>query len=97
MIYCHFIHFARLPLSVVKDCKYMAESMDTPYPINVMDKGYESVVNNNKVYAGSGTACILSIHKPSGRLYSANLGDSGYIVIRNNKVVHRSRELQHYL
>ena len=25
-------------------------------------------------------------------MYSANLGDSGYVVIRNNKIVHRSQE-----
>ena len=29
-------------------------------------------------------------------MYSANLGDSGFVVVRNNEIVHRSIEQQHY-
>lgn len=43
---------------------------------------------------GSSTACVLVVHQDM--LYSANLGDSGFLVIRAGDVVFRSREQQHY-
>lgn len=43
---------------------------------------------------GSSTACVLVVHQDT--LYSANLGDSGFLVIRKGGVVFRSREQQHY-
>lgn len=45
---------------------------------------------------GSSTACIVALHKKERRLYTANLGDSGFLVIRDDQVVHRSQEQQHY-
>lgn len=43
---------------------------------------------------GSSTACVLVVHQDT--LYSANLGDSGYLVLRKGAVVYRSREQTHY-
>ena len=45
---------------------------------------------------GSCTACIVSLYKQENTLYTANLGDSGFLVIRSGKVLHRSEEQQHY-
>ena len=36
------------------------------------------------------------VSKGSGVLSSANIGDSGYLVVRGGNVIHRSREQQHY-
>ncbi|CAF4061315.1 unnamed protein product [Adineta steineri] len=44
----------------------------------------------------SSTACIVALHNEQRILHTANLGDSGFVVIRNNKIVHRSQEQQHY-
>eukprot|EP00300_Choanocystis_sp_HF-7_P013359 c18266_g1_i2.p1 GENE.c18266_g1_i2~~c18266_g1_i2.p1 ORF type:complete len:278 (+),score=-10.43 c18266_g1_i2:76-909(+) len=58
-------------------------------PQVLMAKAYEKIKNNNEVEAGSTTCCILSLDT-SGRqplIRSANLGDSGYIIIRNGEVV----------
>ena len=30
------------------------------------------------------------------KLYTANIGDSGFLVLRHGEVVHRSQEQQHY-
>jgi protein phosphatase PTC7 len=30
------------------------------------------------------------------KIYTANIGDSGFLVVRRGKVVHRSQEQQHY-
>jgi len=45
---------------------------------------------------GSSTVCIVSFHRDTQNLYAANLGDSGFAVFRNGKVIHRSIEQQHY-
>nr|CAD2192710.1 unnamed protein product [Meloidogyne enterolobii] len=50
---------------------------------------------NNQRPIGSSTACVLTITKK--RLYSANLGDSGYLICRGGKVIFRSPEQTHYL
>jgi len=54
------------------------------------------VVEKNEIEAGSSTACILTLDKTTGTVYSSNIGDSGFIVIRNGKVVYQTHELQHY-
>lgn len=45
---------------------------------------------------GSSTACMVALHKEKSILHTANLGDSGFVVIRRNAIVHRSQEQQHY-
>ena len=46
--------------------------------------------------AGSATACVMQLDQARRMLVAANLGDSGFIVIRNGKVFARSKPLQHY-
>lgn len=48
------------------------------------------------LFAGSSTACIVVLDRTSHRLHTANLGDSGFLVVRGGEVVHRSDEQQHY-
>lgn len=57
-------------------------------PQVLMAKAYEKIKNNNEVEAGSTTCCILSLDTSGPRplIRSANLGDSGYIIIRNGEV-----------
>lgn len=50
----------------------------------------------SRVSAGSSTACIVILDRQSHRLHTANLGDSGFLVVRGGEVVHRSDEQQHY-
>ena len=44
---------------------------------------------------GSSTACIVSLVKETGQLDMCNLGDSGYLVIRDGSVIGRSQSQQH--
>lgn len=46
--------------------------------------------------AGSATACVMQLDPNRRMLVAANLGDSGFVVIRNSKVFARSKPLQHY-
>ncbi|GAB4819383.1 hypothetical protein N2152v2_006429 [Parachlorella kessleri] len=45
---------------------------------------------------GSATACILRLDGERGILTAANLGDSGFLLIRGGKVVFQSPALQHF-
>jgi serine/threonine protein phosphatase PrpC len=81
----------------VAECKIAAALRNPTSPSEILEQGYQAVVQKRKVMAGSATACILSIDKASGQLHSANLGDSGYLVIRNNDIVHKSDDMQHNL
>lgn len=53
-------------------------------------------VNFQPLLAGSSTACVVVLQGEAGQLYSANIGDSGFLVVRDGSVVHRSQEQQHY-
>lgn len=46
--------------------------------------------------AGSSTACVVLLNKENSTLYTANIGDSGFMVVRRGRVIRRSEEQQHY-
>lgn len=82
---------------LMNSCKDVTEDLDDwPDPKTILIDGYDMVVRKKEVKAGSSTACILTLDKISGILYSTNLGDSGFTVIRDNKVVFKTQEQQHY-
>lgn len=45
---------------------------------------------------GSTTACLVSLDTGDNRLHAVNLGDSGYMVVRDGRILARSQEQQHY-
>jgi len=77
-------------------CKECATTNTWPDPQDILVGGYNKVVEKNEIEAGSSTACILTLDKTTGTVYSSNIGDSGFIVIRNGKVAYQTHELQHY-
>lgn len=46
--------------------------------------------------AGSATACVMQLDQNKKTLVAANLGDSGFLVVRQGRVFARSKPLQHY-
>lgn len=67
-------------------------------PINILKQSYQALIESkqNRQLVGSSTACIILFHHDTNLLHTANLGDSGFLVIRNNKVIHKSQDQQHY-
>ncbi len=57
-------------------------------PNIIMKKAYNKIIENKEVEAGSTTVCVLSLQDYV--LKSSNIGDSGYLIIRNNKKLFRS-------
>lgn len=47
-------------------------------------------------FLGSSTACVLILNRENSTVYTANIGDSGFMVVRKGEIVHRSEEQQHY-
>jgi len=66
----------------------------TPY--ECLDLAYGGVLREKYVQAGSSTACIISLNAASGLLRSANLGDSGFAVLRSTSIIHQQLPLTHY-
>ena len=45
---------------------------------------------------GSCTACLAHIDGETGKLSALNLGDSGFLVLRNDRIIARSSPQQHF-
>mmetsp|Transcript_3286 Transcript_3286/g.5274 ORF Transcript_3286/g.5274 Transcript_3286/m.5274 type:complete len:370 (-) Transcript_3286:51-1160(-) len=58
-------------------------------PLTVMEAGADKA---NGIL-GSATLCVVSLY--DGKFHSANIGDSGYMIFRNNELLYRSKEQQH--
>ncbi|KAL8180094.1 UNVERIFIED_CONTAM: Protein phosphatase PTC7 [Gekko kuhli] len=65
-------------------------------PVGILTASYCELLQNKVPLLGSSTACIVVLDRTSHRLHTANLGDSGFLVVRGGEVVHRSDEQQHY-
>ncbi|KAH7421537.1 hypothetical protein KP509_13G062800 [Ceratopteris richardii] len=74
---------------LMRHCAVIARSMvDEPDPVSVIDKGVEKCEE-----IGSSTAVVAVLHDQT--LHIANIGDSGFIVVRDGKVLTKSKPMQH--
>ncbi|KAF9053669.1 protein serine/threonine phosphatase 2C [Hymenopellis radicata] len=67
----------------------------TPY--ECLDLAFGGVCRERLVQAGSSTAVLLSLNASSGLLRTANLGDSGFLIIRSSSVFYRQAVQTHFL
>lgn len=66
-------------------------------PMDILVESYQSLrESKDSTLIGSSTACIVVFNRESRLVHTANLGDSGFVVVRDNKIVHRSQEQCHY-
>lgn len=97
---------SKFSTNLMRTCKRVVEQgltteqgdqIDHKTPIEILSASYQALLENkNPSLIGSSTACIIVFNRESNYLHTANLGDSGFVVVRENKIVHRSREQQHY-
>ena len=59
-----------------------ANSDSVSAPNRILAEAFEQVLKEPLVIAGSATACILTLDSFNGSLRSANLGDSGFVILR---------------
>ncbi|KAF9583583.1 Protein phosphatase PTC7 [Lunasporangiospora selenospora] len=68
----------------------------SPDAQSILDRAYSRLVQSGKIEAGSSTACILSLCKHTGQLFASSLGDSAFLLIRDNKCIYESPSQQHF-
>jgi len=69
-------------------------------PKEILSNAYYTIIHKQQVKAGSSTACILTLKdgdpvKGIAILSSANIGDSGFLIIRDGKKIFKSKEQTH--
>jgi len=85
----HGIDPAIYAKSMMRDCKIGFDELGLKHPQEMLTYAYERA----KTIQGSSTACVLAL---DGRtLLSNNLGDSGFMVIRDEKIFFRFKEQLH--
>ncbi|KAJ6502554.1 phosphatase 2C-like domain-containing protein [Mycena sanguinolenta] len=65
-------------------------------PLEVLQLAYRDVLGDASIEAGSSTACLLTLNASSGMLRSANLGDSGFCIVRASSMFFASRPQTHF-
>jgi protein phosphatase PTC7 len=65
-------------------------------PVKILSRAYNELLDDKNGLIGSSTACIVVFNRDASLVHAANLGDSGFVIIRDNKIIHRSQEQQHY-
>ncbi|KAH8355455.1 hypothetical protein KR084_009644 [Drosophila pseudotakahashii] len=83
---------------LMRSCERLARSRDfvPERPELLLACGYRDLLGQKCPIVGSCTACILTLNRRNSTLYTANIGDSGFLVVRSGAVVCRSREQQHH-
>ncbi|CAB0001231.1 unnamed protein product [Nesidiocoris tenuis] len=65
-------------------------------PGNLLARSYYELLENKQPVLGISTACVVVLNRATSTVYTANIGDSGFLIVRRGVVVHRSEEQQHY-
>lgn len=78
------------------NCKEESEK-DVLVPKQILRNAFQKIHKEKQVEAGSSTACLatITLNDPPN-LYLANLGDSGLMIVRENKLLYKTNEQQHY-
>ncbi|KAA8896306.1 5-azacytidine resistance protein azr1 [Sphaerosporella brunnea] len=63
-------------------------------PRVVMDDAYNRINDEGKIRGGASTACV-GVFRRNGRFTAANLGDSGFMILRSGKVLYFSPPQTH--
>ena len=58
-------------------------------PAQLLKSGFLEMQQSKRPIIGSSTACVAILNHADGKLYTANIGDSGFLVFRGGRVVHR--------
>lgn len=84
-------------------CEYMAcaariwpqeAKTNSLHPKDLMQVGYDHVINDTRIEGGGSTACI-AVAEPDGNIEVANLGDSGFMHLGLNAVRHFTQPQTH--
>lgn len=66
-----------------------------PSPLALPQEALD-VAHRATQFPGSSTACVLRLDAARGTLDAANLGDSGFLIVRNGQLHFQSPAMQHF-
>jgi len=75
--------------SLMRHAKDIVDKKGVTDPLDVLTHAYE----NTQDISGSSTACVVALE--FDELATLNVGDSGFMVIRDGEIVHRTKEQQY--
>lgn len=89
--------FSTSLMTIAKDIAQRKTQTD---PYVLMDRSYKKLLNLNRQQPslsiiGSSTVCLLAFDHETGLLETANLGDSGFLLVRNGRIITRSQKQTH--
>ncbi|XP_076312760.1 protein phosphatase PTC7 homolog isoform X2 [Tachypleus tridentatus] len=65
-------------------------------PAGIIAASYYELLESKQQIIGSSTACVIILNRTDHTVYTANIGDSGFLVVRQGRIIHRSEEQTHY-
>jgi len=85
-------------VNLMKNCERLVKAgyFVGNQPSTLLAQGFREMQENKHQIIGSSTACLMMLSHTDLMLYTTNIGDSGFLVVRSGEVVHRSQEQQHY-
>lgn len=85
-------------MNLMRSCERLVKAgyFVNDQPAKLLESGFLEMQQSKRPIIGSSTACVAILNHADGKLYTANIGDSGFLVFRGGRVVHRSQEQQHY-
>ncbi|XP_061395284.1 protein phosphatase PTC7 homolog [Musca vetustissima] len=83
---------------LMKTCERLVHcvNFNPQKPVNLLAYSYCELLEQKKPILGSSTACVLVLNRENSTVYTANIGDSGFMVVRKGEIIHKSEEQQHY-
>ncbi|XP_011187506.1 protein phosphatase PTC7 homolog [Zeugodacus cucurbitae] len=83
---------------LMKTCERLVHcvNFNPQRPVNLLAYSYCELLEQKKPILGSSTACVLVLNRENSTVYTANIGDSGFMVVRQGEIIHKSEEQQHY-
>ena len=78
-------------LNLMKSCERLVKAgyFVSDQPAQLLASGFKEMQESKRPVIGSSTACVAIFNHADCKLYSANIGDSGFLVFRGGRVVHR--------
>ena len=78
-------------MNLMKSCERLVKAgyFVNDQPAKLLKSGFLEMQQSKRPIIGSSTACVAILNHADGKLYTANIGDSGFLVFRGGRVVHR--------
>lgn len=78
-------------LNLMKSCERLVKAgyFVSDQPAQLLKSGFLEMQESKRPVIGSSTACVAILNHADGKLYTANIGDSGFLLFRGGRVVHR--------